>query len=193
MPSIRRPLAARVPATLLAATLLVAPVVVRADSYNKHCSDGQHVRWTNNTQEYSRPDTWATSYKDAITRSAANMTNNTSSNWYMDNLDGSTGWAGLNDSANWDIAGVAQLYYNDSTCRIYSASLYFNFAHFSQAYHTTDQKQCTAIHEFGHAAGVWENSTTSVSVMNRDHYTRCHNNTWKNLFQVDIDKLNALY
>lgn len=66
-------------------------------------------------------------------------------------------WDEWNDPGNVDLAGATVLF---DVCganrRIPFGFRFYNFRHFKAIPHNDAQKQCTAIHEFGHAVGGGE-------------------------------------
>ncbi|MBA3779923.1 MAG: hypothetical protein H0X16_11625 [Chloroflexi bacterium] len=179
----------------LAAYLLVFPSMVSpvaADNNYFHCGDlFVHHRWNSATQTYQRPSSWSVTTRGAIDNAAANINSRTQFTWSR--LDGgaTVAWAALGNPDP-SVAGQATLTFDQSTCRLVAADLYFNFAHFDAAAHSQDRKQCTAIHEFGHGMAL-AHAASDTSIMYADHSFRCHNQLYKVLQPEDEADLNGLY
>lgn len=163
----------------LAAILVTAPP---AQAHEYSCS----VRWASASQTYYHPLVWAPKYVNAIGNAAASI-RTTDFDWNYSSSS-ATQWRDL-ASSDTSIAGQTSVTSDCANHRIVAVALYLNFPHLSN--HTQDQIQCTAIHEFGHGAGLAHNTLTSI--MNADHAYRCHNLLIKTVQSHDVSDLNAKY
>ena len=178
----------------IVALFLGSAQIVRADNNYYHCdfyhAPGLHAAWSSASQTTQRPSTWDSSYTYAIDNSMNHINRNTDFTWNRYDRGTVVVWMAYG-SPDKDLAGVAHLAIATSGCQITDATLYFNFAHFGTA-HTVDQKQCTAIHEWGHGMGLMHDFTNLV-VMNDDHNYRCHENLVRYLTEADKSDVNGLY
>lgn len=170
--------------------LTVAPAAAHDWNY---CGDGIAIRWPGSSVYYRHNYVWAGQYLTAIDNAATEFNRSDFDFLLSSSSDPSTYslyWYDYN-SSDTSIAGVTSLNVNCSTHRITSGNLYINFPHFSASSHTTDQIQCTTIHEFGHAAGYDHNSTTSI--LYQGHNQRCHSWLIKTLQTHDYSDINNRY
>ncbi len=189
----------RVATALVISVVLAIGAVPATLGHNNylHCEyDFSHMRWAAAAVTYSYPSGWATSYKNAIDNAAADFRNNTVFDYNRLSSGATAPWANWNDPDNLGLAGVTLLALNHTTCRITDAAFYFNVPHFDPSQggtnHSQDQKQCTAVHEFGHGVGLTHVASGS-SVMLADHNARCHNQLIKVLQPEDRNDINSLY
>jgi len=181
-------------AWLLAGTVLLGPgaAPAAADGNYTNCSAQNptlHLRWSANSQTFSRPDTWAANYRTALANASSNINSTTDFSWIRVSSGAVAPWANWNDPNSPGLAGVTQSSFNNTTCRFTDQWFYFNFPHTDGD--NVDQRQCTAVHEFGHGLGL--NHVSGFRAMNANHTYRCHTNMIKTFQGVDSAEANVLY
>lgn len=140
--------------------------------------------------KYDYPNEWNDSNKAGIDRAAANISNN--SPYYFTKVSATEAEFRWGDygSSDTSLAGYTDRTIFCTAAYIDIIALYYNFAHF-QGTHSGDEKQCIAIHEFGHGMGVEHNSLTSIEY--QPHSTRCHSWLIKTLQPHDVGDIDFKY
>ena len=152
------------------------------------CGDGNLTKFYRSYTYETWPNTWNSEWQTALGNARVEF-NVSHFKYYKGS---GLNWANLNSS---DTSVAGQTTIRAFTCGgtnlIYDVSLYINVPHFQASPHTIGQRQCTAIHEMGHAVGLDHNDLASI--VNIPHSHRCHYWEIKTLQPHDTSDINYRY